>query len=233
MYDTARQRAMDLVQTNGQFCSPSPVREMIAKMVSANGGQTMAALEGRGYLLVHTGSFLRDALGVDEFKRVIKGLSPQLQELVGEGRATSAGWYPMSFLNELNRVTTGVVGQGDEQKARDALFKCGMYISREASNTFLRLMFKLITPKIFLSKVPQLFARDFTSGRFEMEQGERKVKCRIYDVPGFEHACVTSSGFVATGLESLGKKVENITVQNWSLKDPNVDGAGFELTWRD
>jgi hypothetical protein len=193
----------------------------------------MAALEGRGYLLIHTGAFLRDALGIDEWKRVLKGLSPRLQELVGEGHATPAGWYPMSLLNELNRVTTGIVGQGEEQKAREALYKCGMYISREASNTFLRLMFKLITPKIFLSKVPQVFSRDFTSGRFETEQSERKVICRIYDVPGFEHACITSSGFVATGMESMGKKVENITVHNWSLKEPNVDGAWFELTWKD
>src|SRR5688500_14277117 len=45
-------------------------------------GQDMTELQGRGYLIGHTASFLRDKVSKEDWKRIQGELSPVLQQLV-------------------------------------------------------------------------------------------------------------------------------------------------------
>jgi hypothetical protein len=92
---------------------------------------------------------------------------------------------------------------------------------------------KLLNPGIFAKKLPDIFSRDFSSGRMTVEMNGRTLTARIFDAPGFNHGIVTSTGFVATAIEAMGKKVEKFNVHDWSVDRPNVDGCGFDMTWRD
>jgi hypothetical protein len=193
----------------------------------------MTELQGRGYLIAYAANYLRDNVSKDEWKRINGELSPELQGLLSSGDVKHAGFYRISLLNELTNQIVTTIGRNDDAKAREALFTCGKYIAREATNTFLRLLLKMLTPSLLVKKLPEVFRRDFTMGRVTSELNGRTLTVHYYDVPGFQHCGATSPGFVATAFETMGKTVENLTVHDWSLAQPNVDGTWFELTWKD
>lgn len=192
----------------------------------------MSELRGRGYLIAHSGSYLREKAGKAEWQRIEGQLSPELKRLL-EGKVEHAGWYPISLLNELTRHLTATVGRGDDETAREALYQCGRYVAAEATNTFLKIFLKVLTPSVFVRKLPDVFRRDFTAGRLESELNGKTLTCRYYDLTELEHIAALGPGFAATALEAMGKKVKGVVLHDWSLEAPSVDGARFELTWAD
>jgi hypothetical protein len=139
----------------------------------------------------------------------------------------------VSQVTEINRAIVSSLGKGQDEPARQALFKCGKFIAGEATNTFLKLFLKLLTPSLLIKKLPDVFKRDFSQGRLVAESKGQTLTCTCYDLPGYEHIIVTASGFIATAMENMGKTIENIKVNNWSLQTPCIDGASFDLIWRD
>jgi hypothetical protein len=192
----------------------------------------MSELQARGYIVANSITFLRDNVPKDEWKRITTAWSPELQQLVG-ANVKPADWYPVSQVTEINRSIVSSLGKGEDEPARQALHKCGKFIAAEATNTFLKLFLKLLTPSLLIKKLPDIFKRDFSQGRLTAESKGQVLTCACYDLPGYEHIIVTASGFIATAMENMGKTVDNIKVNNWSLQNPCIDGASFELTWRD
>jgi hypothetical protein len=192
----------------------------------------MAELQLRGYLIAHTAEFIRERLGASEWASVLSTLSPELQGVLSS-QVKHGGWYAMSHLTELNRVTTSIVCKGDSARAQQALHDCGRYVAGEATNTFLKMLLKMLTPNLFAKKLPDVFRRDFSSGRLESTLSGRTLTCRYYELPGFEHCAPLSSGFAAKAFEGMGKKIEQFRIKDWSLEQPTVDGTSFELTWSD
>lgn len=192
----------------------------------------MTELVGRGYLISHTADYLKDNLDGAEWGRRVASMSPELQRIVG-GDVKPAGWYPISLLNEINRVVTSTVGRNEDEAAKEALYTCGRYISREATNTFLKMVLRMLTPGLLVKKLPDVFRRDFSAGRLTADLSEKTLTVRIFDMPGLDHVIVTSAGFVTNAFEAMGKKVDKLTIHEWSLAEPSRNGAWFELTWKD
>lgn len=192
----------------------------------------MADLQLRGYLISHTAQYLREKLGESEWEHSSRTLSPELQEVLS-GEVKHSGWYPISRLAELNRLMITKLCKGNAERAQQALHDCGRYVAGEATNTFLKLLLKMLTPNLFAKKLPDVFRRDFSGGRLESTLNGRTLSCRYYELPGFEHCAAISSGFAAKAFEGMGKKIDGFSVHNWSLDEPSIDGTWFELTWRD
>src|ERR1041385_2186448 len=153
--------------------------------------EPMTELQGRGYLLAHCANYLRDNVSPDEWKRIQSGFSPELQQLLA-GKVKHAEWYRISLLNEITGQIVDVVGKRNDDRSREALHICGRYVAREATNTFLKLLMKLLNPGIFAKKLPDIFSRDFSSGRMTVEMNGRTLTARIFDAPGFNHGKVTT-----------------------------------------
>ena len=192
----------------------------------------MTELVGRGYLIAHTADYLKDNLDGAEWSRRVAGMSPDLQRIVG-GEVKPAGWYPITLLNEINLVVAMTVGRGEDERAKEALYTCGRYISREATNTFLKVVLRMLTPGLLVKKLPDVFRRDFSAGRLTAELQDKTLFVRIYEMPGLDHVVVTSAGFVTNAFEAMGKKVDKLKINEWSRAEPSRDGASFELTWKD
>lgn len=192
----------------------------------------MEELQGRGYLIAHTAGFLREKVSKSDWAGIEGQLSPELKRHLS-GKIEHAGWYPISLLNELTRQLTKTLGHNDTEASREALFQCGKYVAAEATNTFLKIFLKILTPNIFVKKLPDVFKRDFTSGRLVSDLSGSTLSCRYYELPNFEHIGALGPGFTATALETMGKQVQKIVLHDWSLEAPCVEGAGFELTWKD
>ena len=189
-------------------------------------------LQTRGYLIKFSAKYLADQLGSDRWTQLSAKFSPDLQRLL-QSDIEHAGWYPIAQLSELMRAIVTELGDNDNERSKQALYECGRYVSSEAVSTFLKLFLKMLTPNIFAKKLPTLLRRDFTRGRATVEVEGKTIRCREYDMHGFDHSAVCAAGFVATALENLGKKVVGMKMTDWSVDQPYVDGVMFEITWQD
>jgi hypothetical protein len=188
----------------------------------------------RGYMIVNAAGYLREAVqkesGEPGALRAIDKLSPEVRKALSE--AKSAEWYPVSHLSEVFRAIAAL-GNGDEERARQYLVAAGSYNAREATNTFLRLLMRMLTPTIFARKVPDFWRRDCTQGRLEVNVSDNKFTCHVYDMEGFDHAIVGTVGYLSFAFEAMGKRVQHASLHGWSLSKPSADGAWMELRWAD
>jgi hypothetical protein len=192
----------------------------------------MSELQARGYLIKNIAAYVQDRIGSQEWARVSVNLSPELRALVG-GEIKTAGWYPIAQLNELSSIIINTIAKGDQESARQAFQTCGQYCAREAINTFLKLLLKMLTPGLLVKKLPDIFRRDFSDGRLVPELKGNTLICRHYDLPDFKHCAPYSSGFVMAAFDAMGKSIEKVSVGNWSLAEPYVDGTCYEIMWKD
>lgn len=188
----------------------------------------MSAIQVRGYTILNAATYLRHVLGEQDAKRAIEKMSPGLQQTLGT--ATSAGWYPVAHVAELYRAIAAL-GSGDSTRARTELVKCGRFTANEATNTFLKLVMKVLTPSLFAKKLPSLWSRDATGGRFEVDVTEDRIICRLFEMDAFDHIAPISLGYVSFSLEAMGKKIQSSELHGWSLDAPSAPGTWFELRW--
>lgn len=190
----------------------------------------MSEMQGRGYLVGATADFMKNRLGEDEWARFCSSASPAFQQALVEGFEPAA-WYPISLLNELIDGIIRELGDGNEEKARQALFDCGQFAAATASNSFLKMLLKILTPSLFAKKAPTMFRRDFSQGRLDVELGDNSISGRMYDMEELRHVGAFCPGFLAFPLTSMGKKISNVELTDWSLDTPYVDGVGFKISW--
>jgi hypothetical protein len=185
----------------------------------------MPDLQVRGYAIVHAGKYLREAGG----QKAIEALSAPLQRVLDV--ATPVAWTPVSHMAELFHAVAKL-GDGDEEKARHHLEKCGEYQGMAATSTFLRLVMKVLTPAMFAKKLPTLWSRDSTVGSYSCDVFDDHIVCRMHGMESLEHFAPTSVGYVRFTLGAMGKEVLSSTLHGWSLKEPSSSLMWFDMYWK-
>jgi hypothetical protein len=179
-------------------------------------------------MVQNAASFLRQTLGEQQGNRVIEGFSPKAREVIATAKA--ADWSPVTVFSEITQALA--VAGGNDEKAQQLLIACGAHMAREATNTFFRLVLKMLTVPLFVKRLPEFWKRDCSGGRLVLKEvTDQVVTFETYDMDGFKHAVCTAAGFVSFAVGTMGKTVEKITIRNWSVDKPSADGATFELTW--
>jgi hypothetical protein len=189
----------------------------------------MSEFQVRGYTIVNAVKYLKHALGEEGARQVFEGFSPGLQHALTS--AAPADWVPVSHISEAHRAIAAL-GKGDEDRARNELITSGRWIANEATNTFLKLVMKVLTPALFAKKLPKLWSRDATCGRYEVDVTEDRLVCRLHEMEEIDHMAPSALGYVTFALEAMGKKIESSKLHGWSLAKPNASGAWFELYWK-
>jgi hypothetical protein len=183
----------------------------------------------RGYMLLSGTQYLKQVVGEQEAQRMVAGFSPEARHLLGTVK--SADWCPVTVFSEVTSALATAGGGGE--RSRDLLVKCGTYVATEATNTFLKLFMKMMSPELLAKKIPNLWKRDCTGGKLALQElNEQSVRFVADGMQGYKHAICTAAGFVAFGLGAIGKKVETTTIQGWAVDKPSEDGATFELSWK-
>jgi hypothetical protein len=91
---------------------------------------------------------------------------------------------------------------------------------------------KVLTPSMFAKKLPTLWSRDATAGKFVVDVYDDRIACQLLEMSAFDHICPVSVGYVAFALEAMRKPPERWTLKGWSLKTPNPAESSFELYWK-
>ena len=161
--------------------------------------------------------------------QILEGLSSAARAATTELKP--ADWFSVNVYAELLNALAAQ-SNGNVDDARDNLIACGEYVAREASNTFLKMLMRILTPSLFASKLPTLWRRDFSGGRLEADIQQDRLVCRMFEIKGFDHAPCTAAGFVKFAFGSMGKAIDRVQVHNWSLAEPCAEGASIELSWQ-
>lgn len=144
-----------------------------------------------------------------------------------------ADWYPRSYSVAALRAIASHRGD-DERAVYDDMVRCGTFIATEATNTFLRILMKVLTPALFAKKIPDFWRRDQTSGHFEVDISgtkDRRFQLKLCDVAGFDHVGLLGIGWMTHGLTMMGKQDVVVTQHGWSLSAPGPQEISYEVSW--
>jgi hypothetical protein len=165
-------------------------------------------------------------------KRIIGSLSPAARDFIGTSK--KAQWASPLYSSEL---WAGIAKEHpDQEEARKQLVKAGRHFGAYATNTYLKLLMKMLTVKMFAKKIPDLWGRDTNFGKITLgdidEISQGKLTINYTELGDYPYFGPTTEGWFAFGLETMGLKELTVTAADWSMKNPNVDQLTYRITWK-
>jgi hypothetical protein len=162
--------------------------------------------------------------------RVREKFSPELTAaLVTMTRTT---WHPWAILVEVLRAIASV--RHDPVASREDLIACGQAISQDGLNTFLRLLLKIMTLRLFVMKFKDFWSRDVRGAVMTVDSSafeQRRVTCTLEHVDGFDHLGPTGIGFIGLAMEKIAGCPVAIVVSPWSLEQPGPATLRWDISW--
>lgn len=181
----------------------------------------------KGYLILTSGKF------ISEDATLRARMPAEIHETIADHAATikPREWYPRGGAILLWRAIAAA--GDDEATVNDSLIRCGEYIANYATGTFLKLLLKLLTPRMFARKFPDLWAHDHDRGVAEVKSlDDTRMLIVFNDIEGFDHVSVTAQGFIRFALRASGLKSVSTRCPDWSLTTPGPREANVEVTWQ-
>lgn len=147
-------------------------------------------------------------------------------------QANEKSWHPAAHFSQGLKAIADASASLEE--ARTEVVNVGTHIANASIESFMRLIMKMMTPKLLAHKLPDFFAKDFRNTEARLvadasraKQGEMKVMSRnMQDLPYVSCAAV---GWLKAGLAGIGCKglmVEGPS-EDWTLPDDE-----FVIRWQ-
>jgi hypothetical protein len=121
----------------------------------------------------------------------------------------------------------------DAESAYHSLVRGGETVASQAINTFLKLLLRVLSPKQFARKFPDIWSHEHQGGYVEAILGEgHTMVINIREVEGFMHIGPVAVGFVGTALRALGLKDLKLRDITWTRAKPDSPDVRIEISWR-
>jgi len=184
----------------------------------------------RGHVLDHAARFYRSSYDHSTAARVDGELSVELKSVLDS--VSRAEWYPRRYLVEMLNAFAMVRGTSDATYSD--FVACGSALA-DANNDFAKLLMRVMTPELFLRKLPRFWSRDHKGGAFELAPatpGEQRVaRVMLRSVKHYDHGAILWLGFIQGVLSQLGATQLAITQQGWSWDSPGPQDVTYEVRW--
>lgn len=140
-------------------------------------------------------------------------------------------WRPRQELTDLLALVADTAP--DEATAYADVVECGVAVGRVATSTFLKLLFKLLTPQLLVSKVPDFWRRDHQQGYIAIEVNEpKRAGMWFRELHGYPHLAPFAHGWVANVLTQVGARELTARCTPWSRAAPAADDVYFQAQWQ-
>lgn len=191
----------------------------------------MSSFQIRTYVVASAFAKLKKAAAEDApgARKALDGLSQEARKFAES--PSPPQWCPVPICSEIFEAVVSLSG-GDDAHARTALIECGKDAAYEASNTFLRLVMKVLTPKLLAKKLPDVWRSDCNCGTVVAEVGDDGIRNTYSQIGDFKHIAPVAVGFVSFALQAMGKEITNIDLGQWSIATPAPETFSFSITWR-
>jgi hypothetical protein len=190
----------------------------------------MAELMTRGNAILGAAGHLDRICDPRTRGRVRAATTPELQAALPT--MTRNGWYPRRMFIEVLHHIASVNNERD--RSYEDLAQAGSAIAEDASNTFLKLLLRMATPRLFGAKFPDFWARDLQGGHPEVDTSrvrENRMVIFFKDVEHFDHIGPAGAGFIRFGLRHITGKYVRVTTHGWSLENPGPPEIRQDISW--
>jgi hypothetical protein len=182
----------------------------------------------RGYLLQRATNYIEHHFSPQQVATIKAGYPESLRSALAQMKP--AEWYPREHCIVLHRAIADTAGPAD---AYEALVGLGEFMATEATNTYLQLVMRLITPSLFCKKVPKFWQRDHSAGEFAVESADgdaKRIEMRLSGVEKFDHVGASAVGFLRFGMKAVGATAQ-IEQIGWSVQNPAPAEIQYKVTW--
>ncbi len=183
----------------------------------------------RGYSLTSLLKYVREGLDPNLRDRTLAKVPPEIIKLAETAKSTE--WYPATHAEVIYAAIVDACAR-EPALVEESLIGVGKFTAQEATNSFLRLLMKVLTPTLFAKKLPSLYERDNSRGKVSVDVEEDRLIVRIDEIGGCAHVGVVSAGWVIFALESMGKKLSERKITGWTVDTPDPESVTIELHWR-
>ncbi len=162
-------------------------------------------------------------------ERVKAQIPSELQEEIG--RLSKVDWCPIDHSSTVLRAIASA--KNEPKGAYQDIIECGKFLSVEATNTFYKLLLKVVTPAIMLNKLDTFWAKDFkNAGRWEVqiEESGNVARMKLSGVADMDHIAPLSEGFLIYLIEAMGHDV-TCEVDGWSFEAPGPETISYTIRW--
>ncbi len=180
----------------------------------------------KGNIIVATRRFVETELDADKRTAVMEALPATIRDVLpGVSRGD---WCPREYVSAMWAALHHV--EPDDEGALALLDRCGRFIGHDATNTFLRLLVRLLTPSVFARKFPRIWTKDFDFGRVEARVADKELVIGVLDIEGFDYFAHTAAGWFSHAMGTMGctgvRAAHDVT-----LAEPGPADVRISLTW--
>jgi hypothetical protein len=188
----------------------------------------MSNVEVRGNCISAVLGYVEQAYDGERQRLVVGSLPPEVVAAMTE--AKEKDFYPGSYFSAGLRAVADASSSLEE--ARREVVNVGNHIAGASIATFMRLIMKMMTPKLLAYKLPDFFAKDFRNTRARLTAeltGSGEMKVSAMDFGELPYVACAAVGWVRTGLEGIGCR--GLTVEGpsdeWDLPEDH-----FVVRWQ-
>ena len=165
-------------------------------------------------------------------KRIVASLSPAARDFMGTAKKVQ--WASPIHSSEL---WAGIAKEhSNPAEARSQLVKAGRNIGAYATNTYLKLLMKMLTVKMFAKKFPDIWGRDANFGKVtlgDLDEISRGIlTINFKELGSYPYFGPTTEGWFSFSLETMGLKDLTVTALDWKMEDPNPGELTYRVTFR-
>lgn len=185
----------------------------------------------RGYMFFGTGKYLETAYDDATRAVILDAMSPRVRGLMA--KVDNVTWYPREDISEVLGTIAAYHHQKDG-KEREALEGIGSCICETATNTFLKLIMRILTPSLFQSKLPDFWRRDHKFGALTpslFDTNQRRMLVSLTDVEGYDYIGPVAQGFMRFALNGVFNYANVRCKYDWDIKNPGPASIDYEFTW--
>jgi hypothetical protein len=190
----------------------------------------MAERKIKAYQFYGSKAFIDENYDETKRKVIFDSLSPAVKDALA--RPKRLEMVPPEYSVELWR---GIVEVHDShEQATEQLHACGRYSGEYATNTYLKLLFKILSVKMFVEKMPQIWSRDASFGKIVADVADLKtgrVGLRFQEMNDYPFFGPLCEGWFRFTFETMGLKNVKVALQNWSLQRPDPGELDYQITW--
>jgi hypothetical protein len=191
----------------------------------------MAGREIKAYSLYGSREFVEKTYDEATKERIFAGLSQEAKDVLASPKKLTV--VRPEFASEIWRGIVKV-HEGRASEVYDRLRACGRYSGEYATNTYLRLLFKILSVKAFASKLPEIWSRDCSFGKITTDISalkSGKLKLTFTDLNDYPYFGPNCEGWFAFTFETMGLKNVKVELKDWSLKNPDPGKLEYQVTW--
>lgn len=183
----------------------------------------------RGNHIIPLRDFIHEHYDAATQARIYDALSPETREMLKV--IGPDDWRPMHMVSEMNAAI--YEHSGDKERGHQDIILAGNAVALYATNTFMRLLIKLMSPEMLAKKWPTIWKKSHSFGTMDSDfvpDRERCIRLTLSDVENYAYIGPIAVGFLSFSLKAMGKEQARVELLD-RLGNHKAGSYSFEITW--